>query len=327
VRPTQDTLHLTYRGRSIGVERALVDFGAEESYARASTRFTEHYGYDIGRTTVQRVVKSHAMAAETFVAQTLAAQATAYDESVATRPGVDAMLVEMDGCEIRTGMLEKRRGRRKTAVRRLPVRQRPSAWRAVRLAFARELSSVTKTYVGGLRSFEAVGSDLFAAAVSRGLSSRTNVVGVADGGNGVYELLDSTFTPFQFILDNDALGLRNMHREQWVYKMVTFCEQGNVQRALAVLRRHKGRGKTRCNRLHGYLTRFSKAVHYDAFRKKGYPIGSGEIESGHRVIPQKRLKIPGACWRPDSINPMMSLRILRENGWWHDFWRNPNHGL
>jgi hypothetical protein len=87
-------LRLTYRGRSIGVERALVDFGAEESYARASTRFAEHYGYDIGRTTVQRVVKGHALAAETFVAQTLAAQATAYDESVAKRPGVDTLLVE-----------------------------------------------------------------------------------------------------------------------------------------------------------------------------------------------------------------------------------------
>jgi hypothetical protein len=154
----------------------------------------------------------------------------------------------------------------------------------------------------------------------------------------VYELLESKFTPFQFILDKphlkqhlyetaDAMGHRKAPRERWVDHMVTLCEQGNVQRALAQLHRHKGRGKTRCRRLHRYLTRFSKAVHYDAFRKKGYPIGSGEIESGHRVIPQKRLKIPGACWRPDSINPMMSLRILRENGWWHNFWRYPNHVL
>lgn len=129
------------------MERALVDFGAEESYARASTWFAEHYGYDIGRTTIQRVVKEHAVAAETFVANTLAAYATGYQQSLAERPGANTILVEMDGCEIRTGQLEKTRGRRKTAVRGLPVRQRPSTWRDVRLAFARELSSVTKTYV------------------------------------------------------------------------------------------------------------------------------------------------------------------------------------
>ncbi len=50
------------------------------------------------------------------------------------------------------------------------------------------------------------------------------------------------------------------------------------------------------------------------------PIGSGEIESAHRYIPQKRLKIPGATWHPDTVNPMLALRIVRANGWWDDFW-------
>ena len=34
------------------------------------------------------------------------------------------------------------------------------------------------------------------------------------------------------------------------------------------------------------------------------PSASGEIESSHRYIPQKRLKIPGATWNPQTINPM-----------------------
>jgi len=29
------------------------------------------------------------------------------------------------------------------------------------------------------------------------------------------------------------------------------------------------------------------------FKEKGFPIGSGEIESADQSIPQKRLKIPG----------------------------------
>ena len=32
--------------------------------------------------------------------------------------------------------------------------------------------------------------------------------------------------------------------------------------------------------------------------------------------PQARLKIPGACWRVESIN----LRLLKANGWWKQYW-------
>ena len=52
------------------------------------------------------------------------------------------------------------------------------------------------------------------------------------------------------------------------------------------------------------------------------PTGSGEVESAHRYIPQKRMKIPGACWSPATINPMLALRVMRENDWWEPFWES-----
>ncbi|MDM8557183.1 hypothetical protein QUF75_20885, partial [Desulfococcaceae bacterium HSG7] len=66
--------------------------------------------------------------------------------------------------------------------------------------------------------------------------------------------------------------------------------------------------------------RFDDALNYNRFKEKNYPIGSGEIESAHKSVPQKRLKIPGATWHPDSIDPMPALRILRADDWWEDFW-------
>ncbi len=78
----------------------------------------------------------------------------------------------------------------------------------------------------------------------------------------------------------------------------------------------------RLKRLIGYITRFYHALNYHEFKTKGYPLGSGEVESAHRSVPQKRLKLPGACWHPDSINPMLSLRILRANDLWEDFWED-----
>ena len=76
----------------------------------------------------------------------------------------------------------------------------------------------------------------------------------------------------------------------------------------------------RVKRLIGYLHRFADALSCHHFKERGYPLGSGEIESAHKSVPQKRLKLPGACWHPDSINPMLALRILRANAWWEDFW-------
>jgi len=83
---------------------------------------------------------------------------------------------------------------------------------------------------------------------------------------------------------------------------------------------HAAKPNERVRRFIGYLERFSDAVDYTTFQAQGYPLGSGEVESAHRAIPQKRLKLPGACWHPESINPMLALRVLRANDWWEDFW-------
>ncbi len=70
----------------------------------------------------------------------------------------------------------------------------------------------------------------------------------------------------------------------------------------------------------GLTIRFQDCVYYRKFQSLGLPIGSGEIESAHKSIPQKRLKIAGATWHPLTINPMLALRIIRANNWWFEFW-------
>ncbi len=77
----------------------------------------------------------------------------------------------------------------------------------------------------------------------------------------------------------------------------------------------------RLKRLIGCINRFYEAMDYNDFKAKGYPVGSGEVESAHRYVPQKRLKLPGACRHPDSVNPIPALRILRADDWWEDFWK------
>ncbi len=109
--------------------------------------------------------------------------------------------------------------------------------------------------------------------------------------------------------------------------MISFIKLtlSDVRQVIRILKRYQGQGKERITNLSEYLQRFIDAVDYDYFRAKGLPIGSGEVESAHRYIPQKRLKIPGATWHPDTVNPMLALRIIRANGWWDDFWTRANY--
>jgi len=53
---------------------------------------------------------------------------------------------------------------------------------------------------------------------------------------------------------------------------------------------------------------------------EGLQIGSGEIESAHRFVAQRRLKLPGAWWLVEHAEHMLALRINRLNGDWEAYW-------
>ena len=164
------------------------------------------------------------------------------------------------------------------------------------------------------------------------MSSTTDIVGVADGGIGLSEALKKQFPTMQFILDKshlkdhfydtaEKIGIADKERGKWVKSRVREISNGGVSVIIQELNEEYVREpNSRLKRLIGYLERFYDALNYDSFKERGYPIGSGEIESAHKSIPQKRLKIPGASWHPNSIDPMLTLRILRADDWWDDFW-------
>lgn len=329
----RSVLHLRHGQRSVAVQRALTDFGAEESFGHASTRFAEHYGWEIGRTSVLRLVESVAQEAQSYVERHLQAMRSDFETPAAQRPGCERILVELDGCEIRTGQLVARPGRARTPVRRRKRRRRQEQWRDVRVGLVRRPEEFERTAVAWLGSYSDVTDQMFSAAVGRGLSSRTQVTGVGDGGIGLPEALEEKFPGMLYILDRphmtshlyetaDALDYKADARESWVRERMDLMECGSVGIALGKLREElAATGNERLRQLVKHTERFRNSVHYAHYRKLGLPTGSGEVESAHRSIPQKRLKLPGACWHPDTINPMLALRVLRANGWWEDFWR------
>ena len=61
---------------------------------------------------------------------------------------------------------------------------------------------------------------------------------------------------------------------------------------------------------HRYIKNRTDHLDYAGAIEKDLPIGSGEIESSHRYVIQKRLKISGAWWLEDNARAMLSLRVL-----------------
>lgn len=67
-------------------------------------------------------------------------------------------------------------------------------------------------------------------------------------------------------------------------------------------------------KLLGYLKENQGRVKYGSLRRKGYPMGSGGIESANKFISHVRLKRSGAWWYMERANEMLALRCAKYNG-------------
>ncbi len=62
-------------------------------------------------------------------------------------------------------------------------------------------------------------------------------------------------------------------------------------------------------------------MRYDAYRAKGYPIGSGVVESSCRHIVGLRMKRTATMkWTEANAQAMVQLRCLTAGGEWDRFW-------
>lgn len=65
-----------------------------------------------------------------------------------------------------------------------------------------------------------------------------------------------------------------------------------------------------------YLEKREAHMQYPMYMRHGWPIGSGAVESGNKVVVEARLKGAGMHWARDHVNPMLALRNALCNGRW-----------
>ena len=331
-RPFQELTGLRGRGKSLALQRALSDFGAERSFERASRQLREHYGVQLHRSSVREVVLKQAQRAGGFVEREEREAIASYEGQRSHRPGPSWLIVESDGSMVRTGKLEPGPAGGVSPGGH-PKRVRRTQWREVRLSLVETLGGGERRYAAAMSPPQRTGEQMFALALQQGYGDNTWVHGVGDGAPWIAQQVASVFPRQRFLLDRYHL-LEHLHEgasalspgdaaaaKAWVEVQASRIDRGEVSEVVAECRSRSGANAGHpLYRLAGYLENRQGQLDYAAARREGLPIGSGAVEGGHRSVIQDRLKLPGTWWKEETVNPMLALRSLRANNRWEAFW-------
>ena len=69
-----------------------------------------------------------------------------------------------------------------------------------------------------------------------------------------------------------------------------------------------------------YLETRRPHIEYARFQAAGYPIGSGSVESGNKLVVEARMKGAGMHWAREHVNPILALRDVLCSDRWDEDW-------
>lgn len=305
------------RDYSLLLERAIVDFGADNAFGQAVEKFREHYGIEVPESAMQIITKKHAK--EAYVMQEEEADLSGKYKG-------QCLIGEMDGAMIPIVIFEANAHADKRKWRK-------TGWKEARLSVAREHKSLTKIFLATLGSTERAGDLLERCAKRLGYNEQTKMHCLGDGAFWIQEQVERKFgTQGSYLVDFFHLseylsGAAEKsgagEAKSWLRARQEELKQGHLEKVVTQLRKCDGaeeeNGAVRkCLR---YIENRPGQFKYKEALTAELPIGSGEIESGNRSVIQKRLKIPGAWWKPETAEWMLALRCMRMNGGWERYWR------
>ena len=183
------------------------------------------------------------------------------------------------------------------------------------------------SYVGSAQEFKKY---LFACAVRNGYGKYKNTVILSDGATWIRNIADELFPDATQILDLFHLCENTYDYAKAIFKndeskyipwaddIIEKLKDGKKDDVVKTLNGLKNRKipKNTVN-LHTYVMNNINKIDYKEYKGNGYYIGSGIIESGNKVVLQKRLKLAGMRWEPLFAQNLLSLRAKLESGLWH----------
>ena len=125
------------------------------------------------------------------------------------------------------------------------------------------------------------------------------------------------------IADALKLGKDKAKRKEWLKHVRWLLLQpgghGRVLRSIAKMRALYGyttSATENAEKAERYLRRYGRFMNYSELKSRGYPIGSGVVESACKQIVSERMKLSGMRWLKEGGQRTMTLRCLLLSGIW-----------
>jgi hypothetical protein len=96
-------------------------------------------------------------------------------------------------------------------------------------------------------------------------------------------------------------------------------QERRVGREVAALKQPQGEVGQLLLREQNYFASQAHRMNYQEISERGWPIGSGAVESACRQK-QCRFKRPGQFWTPQGLRHLLALDEARRNHHWDRFW-------
>jgi hypothetical protein len=322
VRPFARSAKVSPRSCSRPLQRAITDFAADQPFALARVKLREHYGFEIGESTIQRITLGHARAVfdSDRVRPDFPEAPGVHRHIVAQTDGGMIPVVASDATQ-----KDKRKGK-------------TLAWREAKISLAHAKGSRTPVYGGTIEGgVETAGRQLLACAVRAGFGADSRVHAVGDGAPWIVGQVEERFgeqgsylIDFYHVCEYLSAAAKGIApeagaRRAWMSAQKDALKSGRIDEVLRALAPHREPAEASdehapVRACHRYISARKHQLKYPEAMAEGLPIGSGEIESAHRYVAQKRLKLPGAWWRVEHAEHMLALRINRLNGDWETYW-------
>lgn len=104
---------------------------------------------------------------------------------------------------------------------------------------------------------------------------------------------------------------------QWVEEQKKLLLESQVDVVMSNIEGLKGRKRKSKQKLLNYLKANKDRMDYKKYKTMGCGIiGSGAIESAHRTVVQRRMKLSGQRWGKKGAQHMLNLRVIYMNGQW-----------
>ncbi len=170
------------------------------------------------------------------------------------------------------------------------------------------------SYIGPVSEFK---KHFPACAVRNGYGKYRQSVILSDGAQWIANMAQEVFPDAQHILDlfhlkENVYDFAKARFKQdasryvpWAERICGLLEDGHWEAVLNEL--DPGEKYDGAVSLYHYIETNKEHINYPQYKEKGWFVGSGAVESGNKVVLQKRMKQAGMRWNPETAQYLVTL--------------------